>query len=322
MKDYNHFDQAPRGPPGSKSSKCPLYDNVEERHEREIKVAEAAARAEVIGDNPEVSEKDLEIKVSDAVKKATDERVKRAGAVPGGIPPGYGGLAGLLPPPGRGRRIRDRANIMEADMLDAFAADEEEEEEAAEALREQLAQLRRRRFALGAPEFALRQREGLPHDNRAAGAGDVIPPVNRRAVGLPIFGGFNEDPFGGGDDGDPMALHRLLYAGPARFAPGLAPAPAERANQAQAQQNLMELRLHQRRRQLLLQQGRPQPAQAAQAPPRNEQREAEQLERLEEAQLRARQRFDDRRGGQGNVFRRDAGDPRRQHGPGGWPGQN
>lgn len=51
-------------------------------HEREVKEAEAAARAQVIEENPDVSEEDLTIRVSDAVAQATQDRIRR-----GGLPP-------------------------------------------------------------------------------------------------------------------------------------------------------------------------------------------------------------------------------------------
>ncbi|TKA83648.1 hypothetical protein B0A55_00423 [Friedmanniomyces simplex] len=91
IRDYNHFDQAPgRALSGATAKQCPLYDNVEERHEREVKEAEAAARAQVMQDNPDVQPDDLEFKVSDAVKKATADRIKKAGGV-GGFGMGGGG---------------------------------------------------------------------------------------------------------------------------------------------------------------------------------------------------------------------------------------
>ena len=83
LKDYNHFDQSPSGTAQGNKGKCPLYDNVEERHEREVKEAEAAARAQVVSENPDVSVDDLEIKVSDAVKKATADRIRQAGGPAG-----------------------------------------------------------------------------------------------------------------------------------------------------------------------------------------------------------------------------------------------
>jgi len=87
LKDYNHFDRRPQGGP-SPGGKCPLYDNVEERHEREVKAAEEAAKAEVVASNPDVSLDDLEIKVSDAVKQASEQRRRAVG------PAGIGGGGG------------------------------------------------------------------------------------------------------------------------------------------------------------------------------------------------------------------------------------
>ena len=99
IKDYNHFNEGPHGGrQGGQTlngaKKCPLYDNVEERHEREVKEAEAAARAQVLNDNPDVTEEDLQIKISEKVKKTDVDRIKRAG---GALPGGYGvGAAGLF----------------------------------------------------------------------------------------------------------------------------------------------------------------------------------------------------------------------------------
>lgn len=91
ITDYNHFEGG-RGAvvpaPGIKAKKCPLYDNVEERHEREIKAAADAEKAKIIVDNPDMAPDDMEIKVSDAVQKATQDRMKRARG-PGGGGGGY-----------------------------------------------------------------------------------------------------------------------------------------------------------------------------------------------------------------------------------------
>jgi hypothetical protein len=89
---YDHFDQTPAGDPRP-GGKCPLYDNLEQRHEREVDAAEQAARASVLANNPDVAPEDLEIKVSDAVKKSTEDRIRRAG------PEGLGG--GLANAPAR-----------------------------------------------------------------------------------------------------------------------------------------------------------------------------------------------------------------------------
>lgn len=132
VKDYEHFDQGPhrgRTVGGPQSKKCPLYDNVEERHDREVKDAEAKTRAEIVENNPDVSAEDLEIKVSDAVKKAEDDRLKRAGV---GVPRGHyaflGGVdvAGAAPRPGAGLFDLDLGDDFDNEdlvgMLGAFEA--------------------------------------------------------------------------------------------------------------------------------------------------------------------------------------------------------
>lgn len=91
LKGYEHFSQHPGGE-ARLGGKCPLYDNLEERHEREVKAAEDAARAQVVANNPDVTAEDLEIKMSDAVKNATADRIRRAGPEGlGGGPLGWGG---------------------------------------------------------------------------------------------------------------------------------------------------------------------------------------------------------------------------------------
>ncbi|KAM3424729.1 hypothetical protein BST61_g6716 [Cercospora zeina] len=94
VKDYNHFDQSPTGAPnanaaGASVKRCPLYDNVEERHEREIKEAEAKARAEALEANPDITEDDLKIKESDAVRKTAQAKIGQQGGARG--PPGFVG---------------------------------------------------------------------------------------------------------------------------------------------------------------------------------------------------------------------------------------
>ena len=87
LKNYDHFDSAPgRAVNGATAKKCPLYDNVEERHEREVKAAEEAARADVVAENPDVTLDDLEFKLSDAVKKSTANRIAQGNVYGGAIP--------------------------------------------------------------------------------------------------------------------------------------------------------------------------------------------------------------------------------------------
>ncbi|KAG9186473.1 E3 ubiquitin-protein ligase RNF216 [Alternaria panax] len=73
VPDYNHFGEAVAG-------KCPLHENIEDRHEQEVKRAANEAMAKVRADNPGLSDADLMVKVSDRVKQAEDERKGRATA--------------------------------------------------------------------------------------------------------------------------------------------------------------------------------------------------------------------------------------------------
>jgi TRIAD3 protein (E3 ubiquitin-protein ligase RNF216) len=69
--NYEHFGEVERG-------RCPLHENVEERHEQEVKKAADEAMAKVRADHPDLSDSDLMIKVSDRVKKAEDARKGQA----------------------------------------------------------------------------------------------------------------------------------------------------------------------------------------------------------------------------------------------------
>lgn len=73
MTDYRHFGDGQAG-------KCPLHENVEERHEQEVKRAADEAMAKVRAENPGFSDADLMIKVSDQVKQAEETRRGRVRA--------------------------------------------------------------------------------------------------------------------------------------------------------------------------------------------------------------------------------------------------
>lgn len=87
LKDYDHFDQAPLGSSRRNGKKCPLYDDVEVRHEREVKEAEEAAKKQLMEENPDLDAEDLEIKISDRVKKTDAEKVQQQRAGPAGLWP-------------------------------------------------------------------------------------------------------------------------------------------------------------------------------------------------------------------------------------------
>lgn len=82
VNDYRHFSANPGG--------CPLHDNVDDRHEKEIRDAEAAAKAKVTAENPLVNEEDLAFQVSERVKAdeaaAEARRVAQRGRRFGGGP--------------------------------------------------------------------------------------------------------------------------------------------------------------------------------------------------------------------------------------------
>ncbi|KAH7385628.1 hypothetical protein BKA66DRAFT_416205 [Pyrenochaeta sp. MPI-SDFR-AT-0127] len=84
VRDYQHFGEA-------QHNKCPLHENIEDRHEQEVKRAAEEAMAKVRADHPELSEADLMIKVSDRVKQAENARKGRAAANANNLPRRMGG---------------------------------------------------------------------------------------------------------------------------------------------------------------------------------------------------------------------------------------
>ena len=79
MTDYSHFGDPQAG-------KCPLHENIEERHEQEVKRAADEAMAKVRRDNPGLSDADLMVKVSDRVKQAEEARRGRLQAEANAFP--------------------------------------------------------------------------------------------------------------------------------------------------------------------------------------------------------------------------------------------
>ncbi|KAF2018741.1 hypothetical protein BU24DRAFT_104098 [Aaosphaeria arxii CBS 175.79] len=59
---------------------CPLHDNIEERHEEDIRKAEDEAMRKIRAENPDITEEDLKILSSDRVLKAEAERKQQAQA--------------------------------------------------------------------------------------------------------------------------------------------------------------------------------------------------------------------------------------------------
>ncbi|KAL1382562.1 hypothetical protein HDK64DRAFT_52966 [Phyllosticta capitalensis] len=114
VKDYNHFSDKPGG--------CPLYENTEQRHDEDVKNAEKAAFEELKKENPAIDDKDLKIQVSEAVKKAEKDRIKRGARHPGAAGYHHGEfgpdahLAGYYlgarpPPPARVPQLQDERDL-------------------------------------------------------------------------------------------------------------------------------------------------------------------------------------------------------------------
>ncbi|RBR17890.1 uncharacterized protein FIESC28_06329 [Fusarium coffeatum] len=83
---YNHFDRPERG---GKAGNCPLFDNVVERHVREVEKAEEETKQKVLEENPDLEPELLDLSFSSNVKKDEDRRLERAAArhIPYGRPP-------------------------------------------------------------------------------------------------------------------------------------------------------------------------------------------------------------------------------------------
>lgn len=79
VANYDHFGDPNKG-------RCALHDNVEEVHEQAVKKAADEAMAQVRAENPDLSDADLMIQVSDRVKQVEAARKGRAAAVLNELP--------------------------------------------------------------------------------------------------------------------------------------------------------------------------------------------------------------------------------------------
>ncbi|KAL1644690.1 hypothetical protein SLS58_004151 [Diplodia intermedia] len=71
VQGYEHFHNS--------NGKCPLYDdNLEKRHADEVKAAESRALAEVKKSNPDMTDEELKIKLSESVRKEEQKRIAAA----------------------------------------------------------------------------------------------------------------------------------------------------------------------------------------------------------------------------------------------------
>lgn len=69
VTQYEHFGE---------DKPCKLYDNTVALHDREVKDAEKAARAKIIAENPDISEEDLMLKLSEKVERDYQKRLDSA----------------------------------------------------------------------------------------------------------------------------------------------------------------------------------------------------------------------------------------------------
>lgn len=76
VTNYNHFSDSAHPSPAA-ANKCPLNDDVEARHDADVKKAEEEAMKKVREENPDVSEEELKLQVSEAVKEAEQARRNR-----------------------------------------------------------------------------------------------------------------------------------------------------------------------------------------------------------------------------------------------------
>ena len=100
VQNYDHFS----------SGRCPLHDNTEARHDEEVKKAEAAALAKVRAENPDLTDDDLKIKVSETVKRTEQRRAQRAQAEQHPLA-GIAVLGGPPPPPPQGIHMQPMQQV-------------------------------------------------------------------------------------------------------------------------------------------------------------------------------------------------------------------
>jgi hypothetical protein len=166
VKNYGHFNDKARG--GTKEG-CPLYDNHEERHESEVQEAAKKVIEKLRAERPDIAEADLEIQVSDEVKRRETERRAKFNRQA----PGYQAPVVLNPPQAhmiqRGAPARVRAPRARAPARGAPQAGTPQE---------------------GAPQ------EGAPQTNapQANAPQTDAPPKNAPQAGIPQASASQVDP--------------------------------------------------------------------------------------------------------------------------------
>ncbi|KAF3936306.1 hypothetical protein ABW19_dt0208411 [Dactylella cylindrospora] len=73
IKDYKHFNDTTRG---GKAGNCPLFDNTDERHHNEVQQAELAAIAKIRTENPDITEEEMRVQLSQVVIDAEKRKIE------------------------------------------------------------------------------------------------------------------------------------------------------------------------------------------------------------------------------------------------------
>jgi len=74
---YNHFDRPERG---GKAGNCPLFDDVVERHAKEVEKAETETKRKVLEENPGLEPEFLDLDFSSKVKEDEARQLERTAA--------------------------------------------------------------------------------------------------------------------------------------------------------------------------------------------------------------------------------------------------
>ncbi|KAI9679370.1 MAG: hypothetical protein M1817_005392 [Caeruleum heppii] len=82
--NYGHFKNEGGTVPNRSDKRCVLFDNTEARHDAEVDAAAQAASAKIRAAHPELSDEDLRVRVSEAVRQDEMQRIQSAaeGIVP------------------------------------------------------------------------------------------------------------------------------------------------------------------------------------------------------------------------------------------------
>ncbi|OHF00534.1 ubiquitin-conjugating enzyme [Colletotrichum orchidophilum] len=94
--DYDHFDDRTRG---GKQGNCPLFDDVNVRHNEEVQNAEAKARQEILERHPSMKAKEDLLKVTSAASTDHQENRPNMQPVPAQLDPNHRELPIPDPPP-------------------------------------------------------------------------------------------------------------------------------------------------------------------------------------------------------------------------------